>query len=609
MLPQHLLNALPVPAAVFDDSSFVRAVNVAFAEWVGAPASQLIGRGLSDCISPSELWAEHFSTARQGETIAGDFSARGVAVRARFCPVVGASSVLVTLEPPIQPAVVSAFTRFGQFAPFAMWLRDEAGRYVFANSEYCRITRIRLEALIGRTLGEVWPAEVAEKFIANDRLVFSTRQVVDQHDTINGPDGDPRTWHNVKFPLRAEDGRWYAAGIGIDVTDRQRAEDARRVVERQLLQAQKLESLGVMAGGVAHDFNNLLTTILGNTGLARLQVSDGPAADCLKKVESAAWAAAGLCQQMLAYSGRGQFSVDRLMLTELLREMAPVLRSVVPAGTDLTIALDDPAPPVRGDAAQMRQVILNLVTNAADAVADGGRIEVSTTAMHASRELLDSRPATRHLPAGVYAVLRVSDTGVGMDEGTRVRIFDPFFSTKFIGRGLGLSAVQGIVRGHKGVVDVDSRPGGGSTFRVLLPAVGSIADPGLNAARGNGKTVLVIDDEEEVRTVARKLLEAVGFTVLTAVSGKEGLDTFRSFPEQVSVVLLDLTMPPPDGRMTFRELRAVRADVPVVLCTGYGRQEVLASFGSDPPTAFLRKPFTAAELHAVVCNAVGRTST
>jgi two-component system, cell cycle sensor histidine kinase and response regulator CckA len=208
----------------------------------------------------------------------------------------------------------------------------------------------------------------------------------------------------------------------------------------------------------------------------------------------------------------------------------------------------------------------------------------------------------------VYAVLQVSDTGGGMDEGTRTRIFDPFFSTKFTGRGLGLSAVQGIARGHKGAVDVDSAPGRGSAFRVLLPAVGSLADPAVNAARGNGKTVLVIDDEDEVRAVARKLLEAVGFTILTATDGRDGVETFRSFHEQVSAVLLDLTMPALDGRAVFRELRAVRADVPVVLCTGYGRQEVLASFGPDRPSAFLRKPFTAGELHAAVFDAIGPPS-
>ncbi len=603
---QPLLDALPVAAAVFDSHQTVVAANPAFAEWVGVPASGLPGRRLSDVISPAPAWNDLLAAAGGGVADAAEFVAGGVRVRARFRPVAGTGAAVVTLDPPALPAVVEAFTRFGQFAPFGMWLRDEASRYVYANPEYLRITRLPADRLVGRGVNELWPAETAERFAAADRRVLSARQVVDVFDTVNGPDGDPRTWHNVKFPLHAEDGRWYVAGIGIDVTDRQRAEDARRAVERQLLQAQKLESLGVMAGGVAHDFNNLLTTILGNAGLARLQTPDGPGGDCLRRIEAAAGAAAGLCQQMLAYSGRGQFVVGRLQLTELVREMAPVLRSVVPGGAELVLALDAPAPPVRGDAAQMRQVILNLVANAADAVADGGgRVQVSTAALHASAEGLAARPATRHLSAGLYAVLEVADTGVGMDEGTRARIFDPFFSTKFTGRGLGLSAVQGVVRGHKGAVDVDSAPGRGSTFRVYLPGVGSSADPTLNQPRGNGKTVLVIDDEEDLRMVARKLLEAAGFTVLTAADGRDGLDTFRSFHEQVSAVLLDLTMPPPDGRATFRELRAIRADVPVVLCTGYGRQEVLASFGSDRPTGFLRKPFTAGELHAAVFEAVG----
>jgi PAS domain S-box-containing protein len=600
-----LLDALPLAAAVSDRSSVVRAVNPAFADWLGAPAAHLIGRPLPPTVSPADAWVAGTAGAARGQTTWAALTAHGATSRARFAPIAD-GGVLITLDQLPLPGAVEAFARFGHFAPFATWLRDDQSRYVFVSPEYARAVRRPADTLLGRHVSEMWPPDEAERFVQNDRRVLADRQVVDQYDTVAGPDGEPVTWHNVKFPLHAEDGRWYAAGIGIDVTDRQRAEDARRAVERQLLQAQKLESLGVMAGGVAHDFNNLLTTILGNAGLARLQTTDSSATDCLRKVEQAAAAAAGLCQQMLAYSGRGQFVVGRLHLTELVREMAPVLRSVVPSRAELVLDLDDPAPPVRGDAAQMRQMVLNLVTNAADATADGGgRVRVTTGTLHATPELLASRPATRHLPAGVYAVLEVSDTGVGMDEGTRGRMFDPFFSTKFTGRGLGLSAVQGIARGHKGAVDVESAPGRGSTFRILLPAVGSSADPGLNQARGNGKTVLVIDDEEEVRAVARKLLEAVGFTVLVAVNGRDGIDTFRSFHEQVSAVLLDLTMPHPDGRATLRKLRAIRADAAVVLCTGYGRQEVLASFGSERPSGFLQKPFTAGELHAAVFEAAG----
>jgi PAS domain S-box-containing protein len=596
--PHTLVEALPLAAAVLDANTTVLAVNPAFAEWLG-------GAG-EDSVSPADRWRQAVAAAGGGTVTDAELTAAGGPGRARFAPL-GDGRVLVTLAPPAPPpTVVDSFARFGQFAPFAAWLRDDAGRYVYVNPEYLRATRRLPADWRGRHLSEVWPAGSAERFAASDQQVLTGRQVVEVVDTVDGPDGEPVVWHNVKFPLRAEDGRWYAAGIGIDVTARRRGEEARRTVERQLLQAQRLESLGTMAGGVAHDFNNLLTTIIGNAGLARLHLptADGPAADCLRKVEAAAGSAAALCQQMLAYSGRGQFVVGRLHLDQLVKEMGPVLRSLMPAGSDLSVRADQPAPPVRGDTAQMRQVILNLVSNAADAVADGGRVTVSTTTLHASRQVLDARPETRHLPAGVYALLEVADSGGGMDEATRSRIFDPFFTTKFTGRGLGLSAVQGIVRGHKGAVEVDTRPGQGSTFRVLLPGVGSVADQAVG--RGGGRTVLVIDDEDEVRAVARKLLEAVGFTVLTAVDGADGVDTFRSFHEQVSAVLLDLTMPPPDGRATLRGLRAVRADVPVVVCTGYGRAEAVASLGNDdPPAGVLRKPFTADELHAAVLSVVG----
>ncbi len=583
----ELVNALPMPAAVFDSQNVVLAANAAFAGWVSMPVAALVGR-------PFPLTAdwERLLLPVRGTATSGHVSTDGQSAQARVAP--AGPNRLVTLELSVAlSGVVEAFARFAAAAPFAAWVRDEAGRYTYANAHY------PTAGVVGRTLAQVWPAGVAERYAADDRRVLDGK-LLDVVDTLDDSDCGSQVWHLVKFPLDANDGRRWAGGVGLNVTARRRAEEGRREAERVLNQAQKTESLGLMAGGVAHDFNNLLTAILGNAGLARLHVPpSGPAADCLRKVEEAAGAAAGRCRQMLAYAGRGPLAVGRVDVAAVVRQMAPVLRTLVPATVELEIATDDHAPDVKGDAAQIQQLVLNLVTNAADAVGENGRIRVSARGFDACRQHLDSCPATRHLAPGLYAQIKVSDTGGGVDEGTLARIFDPFFTTKFAGRGLGLSVVQGVARGHKGAVSVSSRLGRGTKFRVLLPASGSVV---MGAKSGRGRTVLVIDDEEEVRVVVRKLLESVGFTVLVAVDGRDGVDTFRRYPGQVAAVLLDLAMPRLDGAAALTELRVARHDVPVVICTG--RNTPLPD-GPDRPTAVVRKPFTAPELHAALFAAVG----
>ncbi len=388
-----------------------------------------------------------------------------------------------------------------------------------------------------------------------------------------------------------------------DVTERHRQEEERQAIEKKFQEAQKLESLGVLAGGIAHDFNNLLTGILGNACLARMELpSDSPVQSYAEQIELSSQRAADLCRQMLAYSGKGRFTVKPVHLSEMVRETVHLLQLSVSKKAVLQLALADDLPAVLADTTQLRQIIMNLVINASDALDDkGGTITIHTAVLRADRNYLNSLVGADELAEGDYVSLEVTDTGCGMSAETQAKIFEPFFTTKFTGRGLGLSAVLGIVRGHQGALKVRSDPGRGTTFKLLLPvAVNAASDVKAEKLvtpkwRGTG-TILVIDDEESVRRVAGKILMSMGFQVVTANDGIEGLNAYRTCSESICAVLLDLTMPRMDGEETFRELRKLRPDACVVLMSGYSEQEAGARFVGQGLAGFLQKPFTPDEL-------------
>jgi len=361
---------------------------------------------------------------------------------------------------------------------------------------------------------------------------------------------------------------------------------------------QKLESLGVLAGGIAHDFNNLLTGVIGNASLIQMELAEAsPLAAPLSEIIHAAQHAADLCQQMLAYAGKGRFVLRDLDLSTLVRETAQLIERSIAKGVSLQFHLAGKLPAVNGDPSQLRQVVMNLVMNASEAIGNrGGTVHISTAVLHADRGLLDTAFSAQQLPEGDYVQLEVSDNGEGMSAETISRIFDPFFTTKFTGRGMGLAAVLGIVRGHNGALKVYSEPGKGTAFKILLPCAGmavAAAGPSRSAAdawRGSG-VVLVADDEETVRKIAVRMLESFGFTVLTASNGREAVERYRAATDEVRAVLLDLTMPQLDGEATFRELQELSPGVRVVLMSGYNEQEAVQRFINQGLAGFLQKPF------------------
>jgi len=391
--------------------------------------------------------------------------------------------------------------------------------------------------------------------------------------------------------------------IDIDITDRRRAEQERLELERRLLHAQKLESLGILAGGIAHDFNNLLMAVLGNLDLALRKVSPlSPARLNIEQSAQAARRATDLTRQMLAYSGKGRFIVKALDLNELVEENTHLLRASVARTATLDVRLGRSLPSIEADAGQVQQVIMNLITNASEAIGDSsGRIIITTGVQECDAQCLKRSQIEDVPPAGRFVYLEVLDTGCGMDEQTQARLFDPFFTTKAPGRGLGMSAILGIVRGHGGAIFVESGPGKGTAIRILFPAsegaqTERVAAAGARDAEAGAPavsgTVLVVDDEEIVRRVCREMVEAMGLQVLTAVDGRDAVDVFNRRADSISHVILDLSMPNMDGMTAFQELVRIRPGVKVILSSGYDEQDSLQRLSGPGPAGFIQKPYS-----------------
>jgi two-component system cell cycle sensor histidine kinase/response regulator CckA len=481
-----------------------------------------------------------------------------------------------------------------------IWEMDAQGRFTYCNPRATEITGYPLEELMGRTpaflKGE---AELEERHFRAIAAGASMRQ---GEVTFDHRDGHPLVLEVSGVPVMGPSGTVVGfRGVARDVTERREAEAERRLLESQVQQAQKLESLGILAGGIAHDFNNLLVGILGNADLALMDLSESAAArESVQEIRTAAERAAELTKQMLAYSGKGRFVVESVDLNSVVRELAHLLESSISKKAELVFDFASDLPGIEADVTQIRQVIMNLLTNASEALgANTGIISISTRALDCNRAFLDHAALDTRLPEGRYVCLEVSDTGCGMDQETQQRIFDPFFSTKFAGRGLGLAATQGIVRGHHGAVRVYSTPGKGTRFSLLFPA--HHERPHATAPHepvtwsGQGR-VLLVDDEETVRLLGRRMLERAGFEVLLAADGYEALERFRSDPEGVCCVVLDLTMPRMGGQETFRALRRLRPDVRVIISSGYDQYEVMREFEGEPLVGFLQKPYEYAGL-------------
>lgn len=392
---------------------------------------------------------------------------------------------------------------------------------------------------------------------------------------------------------------------GRDVTDRKK-------LEKRVQQTQKLESLGTVAGGIAHDFNNLLLGILGNAELAASSVgADSPIIKNLDQIKHLGQKAAELTKQMLDYSGRGSIKKAAVNLSKIIFDMSELLKSSVGKNAVLDFKLNQIIYPIKADQDQVKQVVLDLVTNASEALEnEKGRITVSTDSMFCNDIFLHQSFFFEDQHEGYYTFVQVSDTGCGMPADVIDKIFDPFYSTKFTGRGLGLAAVSGIVRGHHGFIRVGSLPGRGSVFTVFFPSemTEAAVQPEKQAVRPvdmNNLNVLVVDDEEQVLEVVTEFLDMNGIRFKTARDGLEAVRLFSSAPDEFDIVLLDLTMPEMDGREAFKEIRKIRSDIPIVIASGYSEEELAEHFAQKNNVYFMQKPFQFKQLENAISLMLG----
>lgn len=393
-----------------------------------------------------------------------------------------------------------------------------------------------------------------------------------------------------------------------DLTEMRNEEAERARRESRVQHAQKLETLGVLAGGIAHDFNNLLAVVASNADLAMRGLGDSQQVKAsLEQINAAVQRGSGLTHQLLVYAGEGDPRTETVDLGATLAELADLLRVSVSKKAELHYELAPDLPVVEVDPSQLHQLAMNLILNASEALLDGaGEIQIRTAAVEVDAD--SERARELHLSPGSYVAFEVADTGTGMDATTQLRIFDPFYTTKFAGRGLGLSAVQGIVRSHGGAIEVESTLGEGTRFRVLFPAKEGAPSARPEALQAHPAprvtTVLVAEDEGPLARVLRVALTTAGHSVLAACDGNQALELFRENADEISVALLDVTMPGMDGFEVLAELRKIAPSLPVVLSSGYPSHGRDARVAEDGAVWFLAKPYPLDELQATVQRAL-----
>ncbi|HKI99726.1 MAG TPA: PAS domain S-box protein [bacterium] len=494
--------------------------------------------------------------------------------------------------------------------PLWVFVKDRERRLVMVNRRFAEDNGRDPEEAVRDRPFFLSPALTAEEMAAYEAM---DRRVLEQEEPVELasmpstlPNGETRRYRTIRMPLRDEHGAVAGiVGISEDVTERER-------VLQAIQQAQKLESLGVLAGGIAHDFNNLLVSVLGYAHLAATELAaDSPVQPLVRQIETAGRRAGDLCSQMLAYAGKGSFQISQVRLNDLIREMTELIRVSLSRNIRLQFDFASDLPDVEVDATQLRQVVMNLIINASEAIGERpGAITMRTGVREVDGALPGQFVADPSLPSGPYVVLEVTDTGVGMDADTLQRIFDPFYTTKFSGRGLGLAAVLGIVRGHQGALRVTSTPGVGTTFTVLLPLATAGAAPEAVAQRppafSGGGTALVADDEPAIRELARLVLEPLGFQVRAVGDGAAALEAARELGDALRVVILDVTMPGLGSGEVLRRLQASGVQAPVIVMSGHAERDVRERLNGLPVSAFLTKPFTGADVVARLEQVLGR---
>jgi PAS domain S-box-containing protein len=467
------------------------------------------------------------------------------------------------------------------------------GRILFANKASADLLGLEPDQVLSKKLYELGLGqEWADNWQRNIEMVIRTGEALDTEMT--GRNG--RIFSGRWFPEPDEAGRaQHALVVWRDVTERKAVEDEHRRIETQLYDAQRWESLGVLASSVAHHFNNHLTAILGHAEAGLLE-QGADARACLQKILETARIAADLCRQLSAFSGRAAEAPAVIDVSELIAEMAALLAATLPRGVDLQIACDEELPPIEGDPGQIRQLLVNMMLNAASLlVGRSGVVMLRAAAIDLQAPMLALREDSKGLAPGPYVLIEFADNGAGLDEASLQQLFQPFFAPDATGKGLGLAVAKAIAVSHRGFLHASSTPGEGTTVQAFLPATSRPA-PAAEAATtspqvGQGK-VLVIDDDPMVLNATSRLLEKIGFTPITAPDGVQGMEKFLIHRDEIVCVILDLNMPYMNGAETLKNLRASGCNCPVIVISGFSQLLITQEMRSLGIAAFLEKPYT-----------------
>lgn len=612
-----LLDATTDVALLLDTAGRVQAANGACARALGTSAQELVGRSVFDFLPPDvaerrRAWlAETVST---GQAIHRDDADGPLRYDNLIYPIRDDDGLVkhvavfardITERRAAEQALARSEQRYRTIVETAqegIWLMDRDNRVTFVNDRMARLLGYEVADMTGRPLSDFLDDESrAHVQQQSERLRSQTSA---QFEVRFRRRDAGALWTLVSASSRFDETGSYVGALGMctDITDRRRAEQERQRLEQRIMQAQKLESLGVLAGGIAHDFNNLLQAILGHAELALdAAAGDTTITESLQEIRAAGQRAATISGQMLAYSGRGGLAREIVSVSDVISNMSHMLRLSVSRKTHLHQHLMPDLPPVRVDVSLLRQAVLNLVINASEALEDReGDITVNTGCLQWSRGDLQELVGAPELPEGAYVHVEVKDTGSGMDHAIMEHMFDPFFSTKFPGRGLGLPVVQGFARAHQGGIRVHSRHGEGTTIAVVLPVHEAGMTPplpsqGQDGWRGEG-TLLVVDDEQTVLSLGRRLLGTLGFRVVTAGDGREAMEALRGAATPFRAVLLDLVMPRMSGDEALDAIRKEFPGLPVLVVSGYARAEVEQRLQGHRPDGFVQKPFDRATL-------------
>ncbi len=491
--------------------------------------------------------------------------------------------------------------------PDAIYVKDLKGRYMLFNSSAEKFVGKSAAEVIGKDDTFLLPPAEAIAVMEGDRKVIEEGTVRSYEEVVTDVTGRITTFLSTKGPLFNTDGITFGLfGIARDITDRKQAEEEKLRFEQQFQHTQKLESLGVLSGGIAHDFNNILAIIMGYCSLTKLNYET--AEKNIPIIEDAAERASGLCRQMMAYAGKAQLTMTKIDIVEKVDQIVSMLQATLPLNAVIKTDLSAEIPLIDGDSSQLGQVVMNLIINASEAIGtEQGKVDLSLSKIKVKAGKVYEDYHGKPIPPGEYVCLEVTDNGCGMDEETKWRIFEPFYTTKFTGRGLGMSAVLGIIKSHGGALQLFTQPGEGTTFKVYLPvpwknstgdAVQAVSAPS-TPWTGSG-TILLVEDEDQIRDIARSFLEMFGFTVLEAVNGREALEMYQKNAAEITLVVTDMGMPVMDGYELFHKLKSLDPELPIIVSSGYGDVEVSARIGSDNIAGIISKPYNPSQLREVL---------